>query len=73
MGVVVGDIDIEINKQFYDMSIDPQEVIAGIQLLDRGVIADSDLRGKLRKTGWIDSERTDDEIMEETGMADPLA
>lgn len=69
---VDGEVEIEINKQFYEASLDPQAVIAQIQLLDRGVIGQSDVRNKLRKSGWIDHERTDEEIDEENGMADPL-
>lgn len=55
-------IKIEINKEFYDRSIDPQLVIAQIQLLDRGVIALSDLRDNLRSGRLIATDRTDEDI-----------
>lgn len=64
---------LKMNRQFYDNSIDPQEVIAQIQLLDRGVIAESDVRDSLRKTGWVEYNRTDEQIDEEVGRSDPLA
>ena len=49
-----------INDDFYDKSIDAQMLMAKIQLLDRGVIAKTDLRASLRKAGEV--ERTDEEI-----------
>ena len=36
--------------------------MAQIQLMDRGVIADTDLRTNLRKGGLIAAGRTDEEI-----------
>lgn len=54
--------EIEINREFYDATIDPQMVIAQIQLLDRGIIAKQDLRGNLRQAGQIKADRTDEII-----------
>lgn len=57
------DTEIEINKQLYDSSLDPQMVMAGIQLLDRGVIAKPDLQDGLRAANtFIKSDRTNEEI-----------
>ncbi len=67
-----GEISVDPNKQFYDATLDPQAVIAQIQLLDRQIIAPSDIRGKLRKTAWIDHNRTDEDIMTENGTGNPL-
>lgn len=67
-----GEAEININKEFYDPSIDPQMVIAQIQLLDRGVIATNDLQNYLRRTGIIESGRTNEEIDSEAESADPL-
>jgi hypothetical protein len=36
--------------------------MAQIQLVDRGVIADTDLRTNLRKGGLIEAGRTDEDI-----------
>jgi hypothetical protein len=35
---------IQVNKEFYDATIDPQLLIAQMQLMDRGVIAQDDVR-----------------------------
>jgi len=54
--------EVDINKEFYEARLDPQMVVAQIQLLDRGVIAQDDLRDNLRKAGQIRPDRTDEEI-----------
>lgn len=64
---------IEINKDFYERTADPQMVMAAIQLLDRGVIATSDLQDDLRAKGVIRQDRTNEDIDDEaeavqTGM-----
>jgi hypothetical protein len=65
--------EIEINKQFYDATVNPQLIIAKIQLMDRGVIGISDVRTSLRKSGLIDADKTDEEIDAEIIGIDPLA
>lgn len=65
-----GDAVFEISTNFYDKSIDPQMVMAYIQLQDRGNIAVSDVNEALRKAGYI--TRTDEEISQEVGQLDPL-
>ena len=57
-----GDVIYQLNQQFYAEDADPQEVIARIQELDRGLIAKKDYRDWRRRTGGIDPERTDEEI-----------
>ena len=69
---VPADVEVEMNKQYYDKTISPQEIVADIQLLDRGVIALSDMRKGLRKSGRIEHDRTDEDIEEENGTANPL-
>jgi hypothetical protein len=64
--------EFAINQDFYDKSSDPSQLMAEVQLLDRGVIAKLDMRAKLRKTGVIHPDRTDDEIDAETGDASPI-
>ena len=58
MGVNTNPVFI-INDDFYDKSVDAQMLMAKIQLLDRGVIAKTDLRASLRKAGEIDREDID--------------
>lgn len=73
MGGDGADVVIEINRQFFDQSLDPQAVMASIALVDRGIIANTDIRAKLRKTGLIAPDRTDEDIDADVGVADPLA
>jgi len=63
---------VNINKEFYDASIDPQMLVAHIQLMDRGVIATKDMRDLMRKANLIDSSRTDDEIDDEAEETSPI-
>lgn len=57
-----GSVVFELSRQFYDVTADPQEVMARIQELDRGVIAMQDYRTWRRKTGGIEPDRTDEDI-----------
>ena len=58
----VDTIEHELNQEFYPQQADPQEVMARIQELDRGLIAKQDYRTWRRKTGGIEADRTDEEI-----------
>jgi hypothetical protein len=53
---------VTMNKEFYDKSLDPSEIMASIQLLDRGIIAKPDMRDKLRESGYLDDQRDDQAI-----------
>ena len=44
-----GDITLDINKEFYDATIDPQMLAQAMVLQDRGVIGKTDIRDLLRK------------------------
>jgi len=72
MGVVNEDILIDINKKFYEATVNPQLLIANMQLLDRGVIAMSDIRNQMRRAGQIEPDRADEDIDNEQGQANPL-
>ena len=63
---------IKINKEFYESTIDPQVLMANIQLMDRGVIAKSDLRELMRKSNLLEPERTDDVLDGEIETEDLL-
>ena len=67
-----GENDVDINKQFYEATVNPQLLVANMQLMDRGVIAKSDLRAQMRKSGQINSDRTDEDIDLEVGNIDPM-
>ena len=59
------DFELTINRQFYDATMDAQQAIALIQFADRGDISQADVRAALRRSGWVESSKTDDEIDEE--------
>lgn len=65
-------VEIELNTEFYDKVIDPQLLMAKIQLLDRQVISIADVRDHLRKSGDIDQDRDDQDIDDDIGEIDPL-
>jgi len=67
---VQGDIVYQINEDFYDKSLTAQDVMADIQLYDRGVIGKTDMRLSLRKSGRL--ERSDDDIDAEVGDVSPI-
>jgi len=68
-----GDNEVELNRDFYEATMDPQLLVANMQLLDRGIIAKSDMRSNLRKKGLIEPERTDEEITKEVGDISPVS
>jgi hypothetical protein len=68
-----GEIKFNINRDFYDATVDPQLLIAQIQMLDRGIFAKKDLRSNMRRAGLIEEERTDEDLDSESEQADPLA
>ena len=55
-------VKIELNDQFFDANLDPNMIMAQIQLKDAKVISKQDVRNTLRKYGHIHDARTDDEI-----------
>lgn len=63
---------IEINREFYDKTVDPQLLTAQIMLMDRNVITKTDVRDGMRKAGLINAMRTDEDIDAEAGDLDPL-
>jgi hypothetical protein len=67
-----GENVFNINKQFYDATVDPQLLIANMQLLDRQVIAKTDVRRMMRKGGLIEHDRTDEDIEGEVEAASPV-
>jgi hypothetical protein len=71
-GIEAEDIIFNLNRDFYDRTVDPQAVAAGIQLVDRGVIARSDLQLTLKRGGLLGEERTTEDIESETSAVNPL-
>jgi len=52
----------ELSQEFYPEEADPQMIMAMIQGVDRGLLADTDFFDWARKRGLIDPERTDEDI-----------
>jgi len=62
-----------INTQFFDVKADPNEIMAELQLLASGVIAQSDMRKYARENGLVDPTRTDEEIDAEISSAPAIS
>jgi hypothetical protein len=69
MGLTV-EPEYKINDDFYDKTINPQMLMAKIQLMDRGVIAPEDVRMTLRKAGEI--EREEEDIIGDSEAVSPV-
>ena len=63
---------LNINKQFYDATVSPQLLVAQMQMLDRGVIAKSDMRDTMRKGGVLAHDRTDEDIDGDAEIVSPI-
>lgn len=55
-------VKLKINDQFFDHTVDPNMIMAQIQLFNSSIIAKADLRQKLRTLGVIDEDRADEDI-----------
>lgn len=66
------DFTYEMNRQFFDDSIDPQLLMAAIQGYQLSVIPKSSLQNSYRKSGIVDAEVTNDDINSELRKATPL-
>ena len=74
MGLALG-VEVPVyrmNRDFFDSSMTAQEFMAINVLYDSGHIAQSDLRGILRKNGVIEPSRTDADIDNENTSNTPL-
>lgn len=74
-GVFMGSADnfsLEINREFYDKSVDPQLIMSMVQLMDRQIISDQDIFDRLRAAGIIEGSRTLEDVREELGELSPL-
>lgn len=70
-------IELSINEDFFEKTLDPQKIIAKLQLYTAGIIAKTDIRDELRRYNEINPGRTDDEIdaevANEVDLFNPLA
>ena len=65
--------EFEINREFYDKTVDPQLIMAMTTLLDRQIISDADIFQRLKGAGIIEGDRTLEDVREELGEVSPLA
>ena len=66
MGVETESVVLELNKEFFPDDIDPQLIMAAIQLRDRGVISLDDIRDLSRKARLTDRSNEEiDELVED--------
>ena len=62
-----------LNTEFLPRNVMAAEAMSAIQLMDRGVLAMTDVRGMLRGSAFLDSGRTDEEIDAEADAVEPIA
>lgn len=67
-----GSFEFEMNREFFDGSVDPATVIAGIQLYDRGIVAKLDIQNLARKANMVEEDRTSEQIDAEAEDVSPL-
>jgi len=70
---VSDEAEFQINREFYDKSVDPQLIMAMTTLLDRQIISDADIFDRLKAAGIIEGDRTLEDVREELGEVSPLA
>ena len=73
MGVSSDDCVFDINREFYDKSVDPQMIMSLVTLLDRQIVSDQDIFDRLKAGGLIDANRSLDDVRDEVGELSPLA
>ena len=61
-GNTTGDIKITVNKHFFDKNIDPNLIMAQIQLAEKKVLSKVDIRQTLREHGIVPETRSDSDI-----------
>jgi hypothetical protein len=64
--------EFEINREFYDKSVDPQLLMSMVTLLDRQIISDQDIFARLKAGGIIEADRQLEDIKQELGELAPL-
>ena len=64
--------EFEINREFYDKTVDPQLLMSMVTLLDRQIISDQDIFSRLKAGGIIEADRKLEDVKEELGELAPL-
>jgi len=66
-------VEFEINREFYDKSVDPQLIMSMVTLMDRQIISDQDIFDRLKAAGIVEGDRTLEDVKGELGELNPLA
>ena len=67
MGVPAEEVEYQLNKKFFDDDINPQLLMAAIQLNDRGIIAKSDMQDLARAQSILKADRSNEDVDNEVG------
>lgn len=66
------DVTYWLNQEFFPETMAAQDILAQIQLWQKGIIAKSDIRTSLRQADLLDADRSDDEIDTELQDEPPI-
>lgn len=73
MGENPEEIEFELNKDFWDEALNPQDIMAMIQLNDIGVMRKEAIVNRLQEAGWEDRELDVEDILSGAEGQSPLA
>jgi len=66
------DIEFELNRDFWENGLNPQEIMAMIQAHDLGVMPKVQIVRRLKDAGWIDGDETPEEILQSISEQSPI-
>jgi hypothetical protein len=66
------DIEFKLNDDFWQDSLNPQEIMAMIQGYDAGVMPKVDIVRRLKDAGWIQSDEMPEDILAKIDQESPL-
>jgi hypothetical protein len=72
MNADTSDAYFEINREFYDKTVDPQMIMSMVTLLDRDIIGEQDIFDRLKGAGLVDQDRTMEDIKDEANQGNPI-
>jgi hypothetical protein len=66
------EIEFKLNDDFWQDSLNPQEIMAMIQGYDAGVMPKVDIVRRLKDAGWIQSDEMPEDILARIDQESPL-
>jgi hypothetical protein len=72
MNADTSDAYFEINREFYDKTVDPQMIMSMVTLLDRDIIGEQDIFDRLKGAGLVDQDRKMEDIKDEANQGNPI-